>query len=186
MKRVLALLLVLMTLLTGCGGSNDLDRAMDLRQKLLAGNGCSFDITVTADYQDNLFVFGMQCSADKDGTVNFTVTEPETIAGVQGQINGESGQLHFDGQVLLFDLLTDGLVTPVSAPWLLIRTLRGGYIGAGGKDGDLFRFEIDDSYEENPLRLDIWLNQTNIPVAADILWDGRRVVSLTVENFRFV
>lgn len=186
MKRALALLLVLMMLLTGCGGSDDVDRAMELRQKLLTGNGCSFDVTVTADYEDNLFVFAMQCSADKDGTVSFTVTGPETIAGVRGQISGENGQLHFDEQVLLFDLLTDGLVTPVSAPWLLIRTLRGGYIGAGGKDGDLLRFEIDDSYEENPLRLDVWLDQNNVPVAADILWDGRRVVSLTVENFRFV
>ena len=186
MKRALALLLVLMVLLVGCGRSNDVDRAMELRQKLLAMNGCSFDVTVTADYQDNLFVFAMQCSADKDGVVSFTVTEPQTIAGVRGQISGENGQLHFDDQVLLFDLLTDDLVTPVSAPWLLIRTLRGGYIGAGGKDGELFRFEIDDSYEEDPLRLDIWLDQNNVPVAADILCDGRRVVSLTVENFRFV
>lgn len=186
MKRVLGFLLILIVLLTGCHGENDVDRALSLRQKLLTGNGCSFDATVTADYQDKLFTFTMQCVAQKDGTLEFTVTQPETISGISGQISGEEGQLHFDDQVLVFDLMADGFVSPVSTPWLLLQTLRGGYIAAGGKDGDLYLFEIDDSYEQNPLRLDIWLNQENIPVAADIIWSGKRVVSLTVDNFRLL
>lgn len=186
MRRLLGFLLVLMILLTGCSSENDVDRAVSLRQKLLNGNGCSFDAEITADFQDRLFSFTMQCVADCDGTLNFTVTQPETIAGISGHVSGNEGKLHFDDQVLAFDLMADGMVSPVSAPWLLIRTLLGGYIAAGGRDGVLYLIEIDDSYEENPLRLDIWLDQNNLPVSADIIWSGTRVVSLTVDNFRFL
>ena len=186
MKRFLGFLLVLTVLLSGCSMENDVDRAVSLRQKLLNGNGCSFDAAITADFQDKLFSFNMQCTVDNKGTLTFAVTQPETIAGISGRISGNEGKLHFDDQVLAFDLMADGMVSPVSAPWLLIRTLQGGYIAAGGKDGDLYLIEIDDSYEQNPLRLDIWLDQDNLPVAADIIWSGTRVVSLTVDNFRFL
>lgn len=183
MKRLLALLMMLSILLCGCGMRDNASGAIDLRQKLLQGNGCSFDATVTADYQDKLFEFRMSCTASKDGSVSFTIMEPDTIAGISGKISSDEGQLIFDDQVLVFDLLTDGLVSPVSAPWLLMRALIGGYINAGGKEGELFLYEIDDSYEENPLRLDVWLDRNNNPLTADILWDGKRVVALTVENF---
>ena len=186
MKRVLSLILVLSALLAGCQSDQYIDRAMALRKKLLAGNGCSFTTVISADYGDKIFQFTMDCTADSDGKISFVVTKPETIAGISGQISGEEGKLLFDEQVLSFDLLTDGLVTPVSAPWLLLRTLRGGYIEAGGKDNDLYLFQIDDSYEENPLRLDVWLNEDGLPVNADIIWDGRRVVSLSVDNFRLL
>lgn len=183
MKRIFVLLLSFALLLAGCSTKEDVDRAMALRQKVLACSGCSFDVEITADYGDKLYTFAMQCSADASGKLMFTVTAPETIAGISGQISAEEGQLHFDDRILTFELLTEDLVTPVSAPWLLLRTLRGGYISAGGKDGDLFQFQIDDSYEDDPLRLDVWLDDNNIPVRADIIWDGRRVVSLSVENF---
>lgn len=186
MNRMLVSVLILVVLLTGCSSENDTQRALSLRQKLLTGNGCSFDVTVTADYQDMLFSFSMRCVTDQDGTLNFTLTQPETIAGIRGQVTADEGQLHFDEQVLAFDLLADELVSPVSVPWLFVRTLRSGYIAAGGKDGDLYLFEIDDSYEQNPLRLDIWLNQDDIPVAADIIWSGKRVASLAVDNFQLL
>ena len=186
MKRIILLIIALAALLAGCQSEHHIDRVMTLRKKLLAGNGCSFTTVVSADFGDKIFQFTMDCTADSDGKINFVITKPETIAGISGQISSEEGKLLFDEQVLSFDLLTDGLVTPVSAPWLLVRTLRGGYIDGGGKDNDLYLFQIDDSYEENPLRLDIWLNEDGIPVNADIIWDGRRVVSLTVDNFRIL
>lgn len=186
MKRFFVLLFLFVIILTGCNTKDDIDKAMNLRQKMLTSSGCSFDVEISADYGEKLFTFAMQCTADASGKLKFTVTAPETIAGISGQISAEEGQLQFDDQVLSFELLTDDLVTPVSAPWLLVRTLRCGYINAGGKDGDLFKFQIDDSYEDDPLRLDIWLDNSDIPVCAEILWDGRRVASLSVENFKLL
>lgn len=183
MKKILSLFLSSIILLCGCANENHIDRLMKLRKDLLQGNGCSFTASVSADYGEKIFQFKMDCICDAYGNLNFTVKEPESVAGISGQISTEEGKLIFDDQVLSFDLLTEDLISPISTPWLLIKTLRSGYIDSGGIDSDLFLFHVDDSYEENPLRLDLWLNQDNLPVHADIIWDGRRAVSVDVENF---
>ena len=53
-------------------------------------------------------------------------------------------------------------------------------------EGDLLRLTIDDSYEEDALTLDIWLNGQDIPIRAEILYDGRRILTLEIENFQIM
>lgn len=186
MKRII-FALALIVLLTGCGVNNaELDRAMALRTKLLASSGCSFDAVITADYGDKVYTFSVACQADGQGKTTFTVKEPETIAGITGSISGEGGKLTFDDQALAFELLADGQVTPVSAGWLLINTLRSGYVKSCGLDGDRVRLAVDDSYQENALHLDIWLGEGDLPVYAEIVYDDRRILSLEVANFQFL
>lgn len=118
--------------------------------------------------------------------MRFSVTEPETISGIAGSIKDAEGQLTFDDKVLAFQLLADGLITPVCAPWLLCKALRSGYISSCGKDADLIRVGIDDSFQGETLRVDLWLNQDHIPVRGEILWKGRRIMSVDVHNLNFV
>lgn len=187
MKRIFAAAICVMILLTGCKNTeSDLGRAMALRQRLLGSSGCTFDAVITADYGDKIYTFSMACQADSQGDLTFTVTDPQTICGITGTVTQQGGHLTFDGKALAFEMLADGLVTPVSAPWILIRTLRGGYLSACGKDEDDLRISIDDSYEDNALHLDIWINSQDVPVRGDILWDGKRVVSLEVRNFSYM
>lgn len=184
MKKTAALILSLL-LLSGCANADrQIDRAMELRSRLLNGQGCGFTAGITADYGDELYTFTLECQGDEQGNVTFTVVEPETIAGITGSITQEGGKLTFDDTALEFPLLADDQVTPVSAPWLLLKTLRGGYLTSAGEDGELLRLTINDSYEEDALQLDIWLDGENIPVRADILYDGRRILSLTIGDFQ--
>lgn len=186
MKRVLAVVL-LAVILTGCGGvDTEMDRAMTLRQQLLNAAECSFQTVVTADYGEQVYTFSMDCTAGSDGAVRFTVTDPESIAGITGELSGEGGKLTFDDTAVAFDMLADGQISPVSAPWVLVKTLRGGYLAACAREGELLRLSIDDSYEADALRLDIWLDSEDHPVNAEILFDGRRILSMTVENFSIV
>lgn len=186
MKKLVSVL-VLLLVLTGCAGNNgELDRAMALRAKLLAASGCSFDAVITADYGDKTYSFSVACTSDGQGNVTFTVNEPESIAGITGTISGEGGKLTFDDTALAFELLADGQVTPVSAPWLLVKTLRGGYVSACGVDGEQIRISVDDSYEEDAMHLDIWLGEGDLPVRGDILFDDRRILSLEVKNFKIL
>lgn len=186
MKKIVSVLL-LCFLLTGCAGENqELERVMAFRADLLAGMGCSFDAVITADYQDALYAFNVTCRSDENGGVTFTVTEPETISGISGRITAEGGKLTFDDEVLAFELLADGQVTPVSAPWLLVKTLRGGYVTSCGTEEELLRASIDDSYQEDALRLDIWFDRDNKPQYAEILWADRRILSLEVKNFEIL
>jgi len=171
-------------MLCGCSGKEEeLDRAVGLRMKLL-NSGCTFDTEITADYGDEIYEFAVSCEADAEGNLAFTVTAPESIAGITGLIDQEGGKLTFNDTALTFPLLADGQVSPVSAPWIFLKTLRGGYLTAAGMEEELLRLTIDDSYEENALQLDIWLNTEDQPIRADILYDGCRILALTVSKFQ--
>ena len=183
MKKIAAVFLSLV-LLTGCTGKRDeLDRAMKLRANLLGCRGCSFDVTVTAEYGDSYYTFVMNCQATGRGDLQFTVLQPESIAGITGEISSGEGKLTFDDVALHFPLLADDQVTPVSGPWILMKTLLGGYLTAANEEDDLLHLTIHDSYEEDALQMEIWLDGEDEPVNAEILYDGRRIVTMTVENF---
>jgi len=171
-------------LLTGCTGKRDeLDRAMKLRASLLGCLECSFDVTITADYGDEIYTFAMNCQTGGRGDVRFTVLQPESIAGITGEIASGEGKLTFDDVALHFPLMADDQITPVSGPWILMKTLLGGYLTAACEEEDLLHLTIHDSYAEDALQLEIWLDGEDAPVHGEILFDGRRIVTMNVENF---
>lgn len=159
---------------------------MALRERILQSQGCSFSATVTADYGEKVYRFTTDCNTDREGNLLFTVKAPETISGINGRILHKTGQLTFDDVVLAFELVADGEISPVSAPWIMMQTLRGGYLSSCGYDADGLRLTIFDSYKEDALQLDVWLTEAGDPAYAEILWQGRRILSITVENFTFL
>lgn len=185
MKRILCIV-CLLALLCGCTGHQDaMEEVLALRAALLS-QGVSFDAVVTADYGDRTYQFALGCQSDSQGELKFQVLRPETIAGISGTVSAAGGKLTFDNQALAFSLLADGQISPVSAPWILMHTLRGGYLTSCTKEGDGIRVSIDDSYEEDALHLDIWLDANNNPVRGEILWQGRRILSMQIETFAFL
>lgn len=185
MKRIVGIL-CLLVLLTGCTGKEaELDRAMSLRAKLLA-QAVTFDADITADYGDKTFTFSMNCQTDTQGNLTFTATAPNSIAGITGTVSSAGGKLTFDEQALSFDLMADDQLSPVSGPWILMQTLRGGYLTSCAEEGEQLRVAIDDSYAEDALHLDIWLDEKDIPVRGEILWAGRRLLSIEIKNFAFL
>lgn len=162
-----------------------MQRGLALREKLFSQK-CSFVARVTADYGDKIFTFRIGCTADTDGAISFAVIAPESIAGIMGGMKADSGYLTFEDTVLAFPLLADGELSPISAPWLLISTLRRGNMASAGMDGDELLLTIHDSYEEDALRLDIWLDAEDNPLRCDIVWQNRRILSVEIEDFAFV
>lgn len=182
MKKVLPLLLVVV-LFTGCSKTpKEMERALTLRTKLLQASSCTFDAEITADYGEILHVFRVNCSADAQGEVSFRVSAPESIAGITGTLSGKGGALKFDETALYFNLLADGQLSPISAPWVLISALRGGYLTSAGMEDGLLRVSVNDSYEEDALNLDVWLDSSDMPKRADICYAGKRILSLELEN----
>ena len=184
MKRC-ALVLCLL-LLAGCASKeNEMDRALGLRTRILS-SAVSFDTTITANYGDKTCSFSMECSADTKGNVTFTVKQPESISGITGKISAAGGRLTFDDVALACPLLADGLLSPAGAPYIMVKTLRSGYITSAGQDGELFRVAIDDSYADDAMHLDFWLDGGDNPVRCDILWKGRVLLTMDVTNLRFL
>lgn len=170
--------------LTGCvDADRELERGMHLRSRLLKASSSSFHTEITADYGDKIHTFAMDCAFDGDGNMTFSVSAPESISGITGTMGEDGGELTFDDTALHFELLADDLITPVSAPWILMKTLRSGFLCCTCQEDDLLRLTIDDSYEDEELVLDIWLDGQDLPVKADICYDGRRILSLTVTSF---
>ena len=186
MKKLAAAVMMLV-LLTGCSGkSREMERGLALRAQLLKASECRFSCEITADYSDRVYTFSMDCGCDSKGSLTFTVTAPETIAGITGHISEDGGKLTFDDTALQFDLMADGQVTPVSAPWILMKALRSGYITSAGMDGESLRLSIDDSYEDDALHLDIRLGEDNRPESAEILFKERRILSLNIKSFEIL
>lgn len=182
MKRVIMSVLLLL-FLCGCSGDSEMQRALDFRTEMEKAKLCTFDAVVSADYGDAIYTFQMQCRSESADELIFSVTDPTSISGISGKISGTEAFLTFDDHVLSFPPLADGQVTPVTAPWLFYQTLRSGYIVSCEKDGEDIRLIIDDSYQENPIRLDIWLDAECVPTHCDILYSGKRILSLDVRNF---
>lgn len=186
MKRLFAVLSVVL-LLAGCSAENVLiNRAVALRDSILRSSECRFHAAVTADYGDSTYSFGMDCQVDSEGTMSITVTEPDTISGITARIRKGTGQLTFDTEVLVFELLADGLITPIGAPWLFMEALSSGYISTCGKDGDGIRIQIDDSFADTQFHVDIWTGADATPRRAELIWQGRRIVSIDINDFVIV
>lgn len=170
---------VCISLLTGCAKQNAMEDALVLRSAIMGAKNCSFSMGITADYGDCVYEFAMDCVSDNQGNVNFTVTYPQSIAGITGTITADGGKLTFGDTALYIPMLTDDQITPVSAPWILMRTLLGGCITSCAEG----RITIDDSYEADALKLDILLTDTLMPDTVDVYWKNRRILVLKITSF---
>ena len=184
MKRLAVCLTLLF--LTGCSENGELREGIELRSRLLQASQCSFSVSIQADFGDTLSEFAMDCTGDKEGDIAFTVIAPESIAGISGTLSGSGGKLTFDGTALDFGYLAEGELSPVSGPWIFLNTLRSGNIISACREEGKIRLSVDDSYEADALRLDIWVEESGLPAKADILSNGRRILALTVKNFRIL
>ena len=177
---------ILLLFLCGCSAAqSELDTALQLRSRLQAA-GCRFEAGITADYGDKAYQFSLSCEADAAGNLRFTVLSPESISGITGEIGQGSGSLTFDDTALAFSLLADGLASPVSGPWVMLKALRSGYIRSCCMEDGLLRLTVNDSYDQNAFVLDIWLDESSRPVRADVFAENRRILTITVQSFAFV
>lgn len=185
MRRIFGVILVFL-LLNGCSkSSKQMEQAMQLRDSILSSKGCSFEVTVTADYQDIYYTFDMSCDSDAIGNVLFEVISPDTISGITGIVTAKEGKLTFDDHILLFSTLAEGQITPVSAPWLFLNSLKGGYIKGCAMDSGGILLEIDDSYANGSMMQRIRIDHGK-PSYVEIFWDGSRVVTMDVKEFHIL
>lgn len=173
---------MLLVFFVGCsGGDPDMEEALAFRSRCLAASSVTFQMEVAADYITQVEEFGMDCCLDRQGNLTFSVREPEEIGGIGGTVSGD-GKVQFDGTVLAFPLLAEGRLSPLSGPWVLMRAVRSGNLVAVGREEDKLHLTVDDSYADNALTVDLWLEDGKIE-EAEIAWEGRRCLTMTVDEF---
>lgn len=176
----------LIFLLTGCGASakEHAQKAMDFRTALMESGGCGFTAQVTADYGDYVYVFTMDCQADREKT-RLHVTQPQELAGIGLTVEQNGRKITFDDMELEFGALGSGLVSPVTAPWLLTQCWVGEYIAFTGADDDLNRVTYLRGYDDEELTVDTWFDGRNVPVYAEVSLDDVRCLTIRLTDFRF-
>lgn len=180
MRRFLPLLLVF---LLGCSGTDPaMEEALEIRSRLLAASDIRFQAEVGADYIDSIERFTLECAFDGTGRMTFVVEEPEDIAGLSGSCTGSEGTVEFDDTVLAFPLMADGRLSPLAGPWVLVKALKEGAITEVSREGELLHLTVDDSYADDALTVDVWL-ENGIPEEAEIAWEGRRCLTMDIDDF---
>lgn len=186
MKKFASLVLCIL-LLCGCKSSGqEMDRIMSFRQTILQAESISFYCDIIADYGEYIHNFSLDCTFDSAGNMKFKVMKPDSISGITGTVASDGGKLTFDDMILGFPLLADGYISPVSAPWLFMKTLRSGYLDGCGRTDDGWLISAYDSYESDTMEVQIYTNPEFIPSSAEFLWGGRRILSLCVSNFSYL
>lgn len=176
--------IILVFLLAGCtDGSAEIEQGLALRSSLLSANSVNFQMEIIAEYHDRFSSFTLDCLGMSDGSISFTVTEPESIAGIGGTISDSGGALIFDDTVLHFEWMADGQLSPVSAPWVIFHALRCGYIKTVSKESENVLLLIEDSCEDACLDTEILLDDTGVPQGADVFYEGKRILSVDVKLF---
>ena len=183
MRKIAAILMLLLSL-SGCGReSEQLDRIVSLRNEINNASAYSFNANITLDYGDSSFNFSTKCKVDSNKNMELIITEPQSISGISAQISGESGKLVYDDVILAIELIADGEITPISSPWLFTHALSGGYISTCSSDSNGCIVSFDDSYNAVQFTVNVKFDEHGLPTFAEIIWDGKRIVSMTVSDF---
>ncbi|MBO5868877.1 MAG: hypothetical protein J6Q54_08220 [Oscillospiraceae bacterium] len=187
MRKLIAVFLVVI-MLTGCKVSDNtaLNQFLEFRNKVGHASGCSVVVNVTADYGDAIYYFGMDCKYLSTGDMEFTITSPDTINGITGRIQNGKGQFIFDEQVVVFEPLADNQITPALAPWLIMKSLTGGYISSFETARGMHQGVIEDSFGGVTYTVDVWTDNEALPVRGEILWQGRRILSVDIIAFEIL
>lgn len=184
-QKVAALMILLCVLLSGCREQkNHMQQALDFRTKLLSSKGCEFQCLVEADYGEKAYAFSLDCSFDgKDGKL--VVIAPEEIAGIAATVNGEDASLSFDGYSLQFGKLAGGHIAPLTIPWLLGSAWAEDYVAQVGREEDSLRVTFLKGYREEELSIDTWL-QNDIPTYAEVSYNGQRMLTISIREFKLL
>ena len=161
----------------GLESKEAVDKAREQVANLIGATPKEIYFTGCGSESDNWAVFGV-AEAMKDKGNHIITTKIEHHAMLHScEFLEKKGY-----KVTYLDVEADGLVTPVTAPWLFIKTLRSGYLKDTSQTEQGYEISFDDSYAEEALQLQI---QTagELPVSAEIFWQGRRILTLSVEDF---
>lgn len=159
-------------------------QAIEFRGQLISKGGCSFRACITADYGQEVQSFTLDCTADGEGKVSFRVVEPETLADITGEMEGQDGTITYDGLQLAFPLLVREQISPVSAPALMVDCWLKEFILSAGMTQECYRATYEKKIKGKDLLIDTYFEK-DIPISAELCYNGYRIVTIKITDFAF-
>ena len=76
-------------------------------------------------------------------------------------------------------------LSPVSAPWLFLRTLKKGLVRHVSKTDEGISVSFEDRFRGEDLISEITLSSEGMPVYCELFWSGQRIIALAIQDYRF-
>ena len=159
-----------LVLLCGCGRSAEMS-AEDVRAHFASLDSCTAHLKIISDLDESVLEFESDYVYNREDSDSFTLTAPESVAGIGGRISGEeNGAFTLQYNDLWFCLLNDLRYAAPAQVWSE---------HTNGESLLVLRYEkADDSVEKQ-----VWLRQSDLqPVYAELYADGARVLTIQVES----
>lgn len=138
-KRLCALTMTLVLVLTACGGKggNEAEEALaKVRGKYLELTACSGHADLTADYGQRVYTYGVDFTWQREGETLLTITAPENVAGTTARISAGETALEYDGVMLETGPLNSEGLSPVDAIPALLSYAREGFAAECALEGE--------------------------------------------------
>ena len=176
MKRTILFALMIPLLLTGCAGRAETE--WSLWQASLTGREITFSAEITVSAGETRQTF-RGTAADDGETCVFTVTSPESIAGVTCRCTAGEDTLEYDGAILSLGTAEEDSAAPCAACPILTDALRRGRLLYLGREPNCTTAALEGKNGET---VTLWRRE-GIPVYAEIARDGRTTLRLGLENW---
>ncbi len=186
MKRIVGGLMLLL-LLTGCGGESGA-QAEQLLAGYAAAESCEMEAAVKCEYSGELKEYVMRCAyTPQESTV--TVLAPEALAGLSAVFDAGGCSLCYEEYVLDAGTLGESGLSPAECLPLFVEALRGGYLleqsreDVNGEEG--LRLCMETEEDGTDLCWTVWMKADGTPFAAEVSEKNELIFRIEFTAFSF-
>lgn len=182
---------ILLVVLSGCGGDTAAD-ASTVRTHFEELAGFEAHLKILSDLEQSVLEYEVDYVYNKEDNDAFTITAPDSLAGIGGTIAGTDSAsfvLQYDGLVLDDAMPQRVGLTPADALFCLLDDLRRAEPAqvwtekTSGVELLVLRF-VQDS-DDGKVEKQVWLTKQGYqPVCAELYADGERVLQIQVMSYR--
>ena len=191
MRRVLCVPMLLLCLLTACGGTEKTPDPEALRRPYQEMTGCTMEAQVSCSQEDLLWEAVLRCTYNPTGESQVEVVAPESIAGVQLTLDGETGRMTYGELCLDAGPIGSEKLSPAACLPRLMHALREGWLleenRESWKDLPCRRLTLDETGENGgKICSTVWLREEDgLPVRGEIETDGVVILTAEFTDFSF-
>ena len=190
MGRALLPLLILPLLLSACGGDDDNDLVLSLREDFQAMETWSGQAEITADYGQRVYAYSVSFTGSREEGTVLTITAPEEVAGINATARQGQTWLEYDGMRLETGPLDESGLSPMDALPALFREMAEGTVAETGTETDgeqaLLRLTLrdPDSAAGQGRETVLWFDKARRTLTrAELRSDGAAVVRCVFPAF---
>jgi len=191
LRRVLALALMTALCMTfcACGSKSGTDQlAKDINKDMAGMKSLVTIVSVTADYGERVYKYKLRCSY-KEGMTELEVLEPEGIKGLKAHVTEKGIGLELGGITLDTGSLFGNGLSPLEGIPMMIKAWKDGYVTEtkreklNGSEMLAMSYDLSVTGSESKITHTVWFDaKSRLPIKAEILSDGYRVLECTFGN----